>query len=183
MTNPYQPPQGPTENRLKRLLAPSTYVGGKVSIVLLGVAAGTIAAVLIHRYLDFKTNNIFPFILTFAAPAIVWIGTMFALMLMLRGAQVHVAKKIWLSLLMAIPAYILYVPVCTYGSVFTTEFMGSSERTAMILVSVTTFVVILLIVAAILRRCLKQPVIMDDSDIVSTTPAGVVAPLDEQTHE
>ena len=182
MTNPYQPPQTSSENRLSGPRRSSTYVGGKVTVVLLAAVAGTVAAIRVHASMNLDTP-----VPAFAAPAIVWIATMVVLVLMLRGAQVQPATKIGLSLLMAIPAYILYVPVCTFGSMFTTEFMGSNGYAptvgGVVLVSVLAFVVILLVVAAILRRCLKHPVTSEDTNIVSTNQAGLTVPFDEQRHE
>ena len=91
MSNPYQPPQEPSENRLSQLLAPSTYAGAKLAVLALGVVSGTVTAVLIYASLDLDTP-----VPAFGAPAIIWIVTMLALMLMLRGVGVQAATRIWL---------------------------------------------------------------------------------------
>jgi hypothetical protein len=182
MSNPYQPPQEPSENRLSQLLVPSTYVGGKLAVLALGVIAGAVAGVLIYASLDLNTP-----VPAFGAPAIIWIVTLIALMLMLRGAELQAATKIWLPLLLAIPAYVLYVPVCTFSSMMTTSFMGSNgygpTGGGLVLASVVTFVLILLIFAAIVRRQIKQPVRPDDVGGDTTNQSDFTEPFHEPTNE
>ncbi len=156
MTNPYEPPQERSENRLAELLVPGTYVGGFWGVAVLGVFAGLLVALVIY------SEAFVQFIPTpFLAPALAWIGAFVVLLWMLRGSEIGASTRIAVPLLLAIPAYLLYVPVCTFSAMLTTSFMGSNGYgptfPGLVLASVVTFVVILLLFASILRRRFKQP--------------------------
>ena len=110
MTNPYEPPQERSENRLAELLVPGTYVGGfwgvEVPRRLCRTARGA-------RHL-FRGIRAIQIPTPFLAPALAWIGAFVVLLWMLRGSEIGASTRIAVPLLLAIPAYLLYVPVCTF---------------------------------------------------------------------
>jgi hypothetical protein len=90
-------------------------------------------------------------------------------MLMLRGSKIHPWARILVPLLLTVPAYIIYVPVCTFSAMFTTSFLGSKGYgptfPGMLLASIIAFVGVLLCFAAILRYRFKRP--LDDAEALS----------------
>lgn len=181
MTNPYEPPQQAAQNRLTELLIPGTYFGGFWGVTALGVLAGLLVALGIYLVADLR------FVTPFIVPAVVWIGAFVVLLLMLRNSEIHPATRFLLPLLLTIPAYILYVPVCTVSAMVTTSFMGSKDYgpsfPGLVLASVVTFVLVLLLFAAILRLRFKQRVEPQDANAASIKPLSFSAPINEPSNE
>ncbi len=149
---------------MAQLLVPGTYVGGFWAVTALGILGGVLVAVFMF-FGDFMNGS---GVLAWVTPAVGWIGVFAILLTMLTGSQIHAATRILLPLLLAIPAYILYVPVCTFSAMFSTSFMGADgygpSLPGLILASVVGFVGILLIFAAILRYRFKKRVDPQDSE-------------------
>lgn len=182
MTNPYQPPQESADNRLVHILVPSTYFGGIWGVVSLGVLGGVMVALAIYSE---ALTDVIP--TPFVAPAIGWVGAFFALMFMLRGSEISPGTRIILPFLLAIPAYILYVPVCTFSAMFTTGFLGANAYgptfPGLILASVVAFLGVLLIFAAILRRRFKQRVYVEDPIARPTVQTDFNTPINEASND
>jgi hypothetical protein len=180
MTNPYQPPQESSESRLPELLVPGTYAGGFWAVTAVGILGGMLVAFAIYSEALLPAS---PFIV----PAIVWVAAFLALLLMLRGSQVQMPTLVLLPLLLTVPAYILYVPVCTFSSMFTMSFMGSDGYVptfpGLIFGSVISFVAILLLFASVLRRRFKQPLHSEDAVIQLSGETDVTKPLSESPNE
>ena len=178
MTNPYQPPHEQSENRMAQLLVPGTYVGGFWAVTALGILAGVLVAVVMF-FGDFLNGS---GVLAWVAPAVGWVGTFAILLSMLTGSQIDAARRILFPLLLAIPAYILYVPVCTFSAMFSTSFMGSigygPSFAGLTLASVIGFVGILLIFAAVLRYRFKKRV---DPEASANPGLPAVGPSDFTT--
>ena len=183
MTNPYQPPQESSENRLAQLSVPGTYFGGFWGVTALAILAGVSVAVVMQAGNLLDRSGFW----AFTTPAIAWIATFVTLMWMLRGGQIQASTRILLPLLLAIPAYILYVPVCTFSAMFSTAFMGSDNYAptfpGLILSSVVAFVGILLLFAAALRYRFKRPVDPEDPSLPATGQSDFTTPKTEPSSE
>lgn len=155
MQNPYQPPSesmGPAGLAEQRPDRPdrnwNSYAREMGAAAILASVAGAIAALLMAN-LDGSP------IAVFGLPAFAWFATFVVLLGVIQASPASVRSTLTKSALLAIPAYVLYVPVCTVSSMMTTPFLGSEgygpKPAGMILGSAIAFVLILLVIASLIR--------------------------------
>ena len=150
MANPYQPPAESSEREGLARRSSVSYIGGFWGVAGLGVAGGLLVATIgFSRFL----TDVIP--TPFVVPGIAWIGAMIALFFMMRGSAMESSTKVWIGFLLAVPAYVLYVPVCTVTAMFSQPVFGSDgygpTLSGLVFSSVLCFVGILLMFAMAVR--------------------------------
>ncbi len=167
MTNPYEPHYEshttvttdiPTSRRF--------YFGGFIAIAMISIFIGGVVGALVF---GFVWQSAIPI---WGIPAIGWWCASGLLVYLIRRSKLSDSGRIILAILLPIPAYILYVPVCVVSSMSTTAVLGGKDYgpTALgaTLGSAFAFLVILMLSAAAVRALFR---VRD-----SVTPP----PLDEQ---
>lgn len=165
MSNPYQPPELKNADASEREHAKELRrVEGKTFGQEIGAAALVAAGLgLLVGIAILSANQLAGFV--FIAPALGWI-ILFSLYLVgIRKRPKPFASNLALATVLTVPAYILYIPVCTVGSMLTTPILGGIEYgpkpAGVVVASVFTFVAITLLVASIIRArgsaAAKQP--------------------------
>ncbi len=133
----------------------------------LGLFAGALAGLLVFWGFmigERVPNGASQFFLMFGAPALVWCASFVCMLHLMNGLRIKPQAKLFWSIGLTIPAYILYVPACTITGVTTSEIMGfytpyTPGPIAVMLSSAGCFGVILLFFVAVLRKSLgKKPV-------------------------
>ncbi len=160
MTNPYEPHQEPAKDALPPvLLVKGKFAGGFWSVAAIGIVGGLLVVS------GLWAGGITAILM----PAIAWIGAIAALMFLLRGIHIEASTKVIASLLLAVPAYILYVPVCAFSAMLTRTLTGAEGYgptfPGMVLASIVSFVGVLLLFAAGVRRRFRgrvDPEVSDD---------------------
>lgn len=173
MPNPYQPPSSRTETPLKEDVRRGTYAGGFWAVAGLALVAGVVIGILLLR--PETVSPVYPF----GVPFIVLFAAFVTLTLMLRGVPMSWGARLLTALGLTLPAYILFVPVCTVSSMFTTPLVGSEQYgpkpAGVVIGSAVAALLILLSFAALLRlnyRSLQSP---------KDTPSGTDASGESQS--
>lgn len=145
--NPYQPPQtasAPPEQA-------SDFSIGSKGVLVIGIFSGLIVGVLIVLTFG-DTSGVFPM---FVPLVVLYV----AIMILIDSTTITNPKKALLGFALTIPAYVLYVPICTTAAVFTEPIVGANgyapKPAGVIFASVVTFVLVLFAIAGILRRRLR----------------------------
>ena len=150
MTNPYEPPTTsepitPAELRF--------YEAGWWPIAILGIVVGGAVGGLISGFQYEAASFVFP--------AYAWVAATILLVFMIRDSVLTVKGKVLCALLLPIPAYILYVPVCVLSSIGTMPVLGEfnygPSTAAAVVASAFAFFVVLMLIAAIVRAIYRVP--------------------------
>ena len=92
----------------------------------------------------------------FLLPALGWFAATSILIFLIRDSKLTVDGKLLFALLLPIPAYILYVPVCVVSSICTFPFLGQIEygpsTSGHVVASAFAFLLVLMLIAAIVRK-------------------------------
>jgi hypothetical protein len=94
---------------------------------------------------------------------------------MLRGVRLSASAAFVSAIGLSIPAYLLYVPVCSFAAMLGTPALGAAEDympspLAVIVGSVFGFVSILLVFALVLRLCVRIPTAPDETPLTTDRP-------------
>jgi hypothetical protein len=145
--NPYQAPLAPpgevvvSEEQRRGV----NYPGGLRTVALIAASCGFVVGLMFAA--PFRQAG--AFVLVFVL--LLWAGSFATLSLLLPGSAAVKTARTFVSILLAGPALILYVPVC--GFVFVgIQVTTSSGEVGMILGSVAAFTVTVLIAALLIRR-------------------------------
>lgn len=148
MTNPYEPP---TTSEIATPTEPKFYDAGWWPIAILGIVIGGAVGGLISEYWD----------VSLVFPAFGWLAASILLVFMIRDSKLTVNGKILCALLLPIPGYILYVPVCVFSSIGTMPILGSinygPSTAGAVVASAFAFFVVLMLIAAIVRAIYRVP--------------------------
>ncbi len=94
-------------------------------------------------------------VLIFGAPAVGWFLTFVIYLEDTKVSRTSIGVAAFKALLLSIPAYLLYIPVCTVSSMLTTPLLGSNghgpQNTGVLFGSVFAFLSILLMLACLIR--------------------------------
>jgi len=187
--NPYQPSaETPVDSDSDGMPPQRVYFfGGFLSLLAVSIVAGLCSAWLIGNIENqFKVYG----------PVIVWFLALMATHALLRGSQTSLLVKSALSLVLTLPACVLYFPVCfvsgaVSGSVFGGQGYGPNA-TGLALASVMTSALVLFLLAYIVRatgrsRARKQAKALwmeddcfGDGAFSTETPVESVEPLGNQ---
>ena len=155
MSNPYQPPEdvaddaGEAEHArlLQRVVGMSFGREIGATVVLSGCVG--LAVGLLILSVDEGV------VLTFGTPAVGWVILLGCYLVGIRRRAKPLASNLLLASVLAVPAYILYVPVCTVGAMLASPVLGSvgygPGNAAVILASVVAFAAIAFLIAVIVR--------------------------------
>lgn len=153
MSNPYEPLSS-TSIDTPASTNTSFFVGGFLQIALMGIFLGAIAGGLMFG-VAWESN------LVLAIPAIGWWCATGLLAYSIRNAKFTFSARLLLALLLPIPAYILYIPVCSAFSMATTPFLGGKDygptTFGATIGSAIAFFLILMAAAAIVRAMFRTP--------------------------
>jgi hypothetical protein len=168
MTNPYQAPAGTNDISQKREKRPSTYRGGLKAVALLAIGAGLVVGVILTQGVRPRFGFYVAMGVTFGVPLVAWLATFVLLLRLIKGVDVSGSRLFLTAIGLSIPAYILYVPVCSLTSLATSSLVGKRHHgpepniepaAAMVMLSSAfAFLMILMAFAAIVRRCYRVPV-------------------------
>ena len=152
--NPYQPPTAtPTELQLPP--GSPEFAIGWWGIFGLAVVAGLIVGALIA--LSLNDTHLF-FVLGF--PFVGWFVAITLLMVSLTPTKIGIGHKTLLAAGISIPAYVVYVPICTIAGAFSQPIFGAvgyaPSPAGLIFASVITFILVLFAVAATIRGRLRS---------------------------
>ncbi len=157
MTNPYDPP--PTEITQPVMARErSFFTGGFGLVAVLALAiGGGVGALISSSFAEGPSSALF----VWGAPALGWFFALAMLIGLVRNSRFSVEGAIVLLVVMVVPAYILYLPVCTVTSMLTQSYIPSGNYgpapQGVVFGSAFAFLVILLSMAAILRVCCRVP--------------------------
>lgn len=148
--NPYQPPnQESTKLHRQERLAEFKF-GWKGNLVL-----GIVSGVLVGLLIKYSFDDDHPFFL-FGYPLVGWFITLIVMLSTLRSIEISAMAKGFLAAGLTIPAYVLYIPICSMAGMFSTPIFGSDgygpTEAGAIFASVLSFVLILFAVASYVRR-------------------------------
>ena len=150
MTNPYEPP---TTSEIATPTEPRFYDAGWWPIAILGIVVGGAVGGLISGYWDHPAG--------FVLPAFAWVAATIVLVFMIRDSKLTVKGKALCALLLPIPAYLLYVPVCVVSSIGTLPILGEQgygpSTAGAVVASAFAFFVVLMLLAAIVRAIYRVP--------------------------
>ena len=161
--NPYQPPTAtPTELQLPP--GSPEFAIGWWGIFGLAVVAGLIVGALIA--LSLNDSHLF---FVFGFPFAVWFVTITLLMVSLTPTKIGFGHKTLLAAGLSIPAYLVYVPICTITGAFSQPIFGSDgyapSPAGLIFASVITFILVLFAVAASIRARLRSKALKYRADL------------------
>lgn len=162
--NPYQPPTAtPTELQLPP--GSPEFAIGWWGIFGLAVVAGLIVGALIALSL----NDTHPFFVL-GFPFVGWFVAITLLMVSLTPTKIGIGHKTLLAAGLSIPAYVIYVPICTIAGAFSQPIFGSADGYApspagLIFASVITFILVLFAVAASIRARLRSKALKYRADL------------------
>ena len=117
MTNPYEPP---TTNAMSSTRG--FYAGGLSGIATVSIIIGAVVGGL----LDVFARDSAP-LTVLAITTIAWLVATSLLFYLIGDSNLTEDGKVLFALLLPIPAYALYVPVCMVSSVFTMPFLGEMQ--------------------------------------------------------
>ena len=120
MTNPYEPTNSVTPV-IPDVQSRGFYAGGFLPIATMSVLIGGVVGALI---IGWEWQSLIP---TLGIPAIGWLCAFGFLSYLIRSENFTFNGRVILALLLPIPAFILYVPVCVVGSMFTTPVLGGKN--------------------------------------------------------
>lgn len=155
MSNPYQPPEdladdaGEAEHArlLQRVIGMSfgQEIGATVALsACVGLAVGL---------LILSDNQGLG--LAFVIPGFGWVILLGCYLVGIRRRAKPLSSNLLLAAVLAVPAYILYVPVCTVGAMLASPVLGSVDygpgNAAVIFASVVAFAAIAFLIAVIVR--------------------------------
>ncbi len=120
MTNPYEPMNSVT-TAIPTVPSRRFYAGGILPIAMISVLIGGVVGALI---IGFDWQSLIPML---GIPAIGWLCASGLLAYLIRSENFTFHGRVMLALLLPIPAFILYVPVCVVGSMFTTPVLGGKN--------------------------------------------------------
>ena len=149
MTNPYEPPKTsetttPTEPRF--------YGAGWWPISIFSIVIGGAVGGLFSSYANSSASLFAPLIVQ----AVGWLGATTLLMFMIRDSKLTITGKVLFALLLPIPAYLLFVPVCVVSSICTFPFLGQIEygpsTSGHIVASAFGFLLVLMRIAVFVRK-------------------------------
>ena len=144
MSNPYDPPKSSGDADPSK---PSFYAGGLNGVALASVIIGGI----VGRLLDIYIDSMF----SLGIPAIGWLVATSLLVYWIGDSNLTEDGKVLSALLLPIPAYILYVPVCVVSSIGTMPILGERgygpSSSGAIVASAFAFFVVLMLIAVIVQ--------------------------------
>lgn len=154
MINPYDPPTTDTSQPVSARKR-SFFLGGFGLVTLLALLIGGGVGMLLS-----SPNTSIPFYV-WGVPAVGWFVALAILICIMRSSRFSAVGDLLLALALVVPAYILYVPVCTVSSMLTQGWIPSKDYgpapTGIVIGSAFAFTVILLSIAAILRISFRVP--------------------------
>lgn len=160
--NPYQPPD--TEPNLEETAAlgsssaPVNYPGGILFVLVVAVGAGFLIGLGVS--FGFTSNTAWGGWLAFGTPAVGLLLALACLAAMLRNSRTNRARRILVAALLAIPAYVLFVPVCTFTGVVSMSTVGAFNYGPTFLgaglASIVSSVVVLMLFAAAIRNVYRR---------------------------
>ena len=155
-TNPYQAPQETSDRPLIRTRP--QFVGGFPAIAGIGLVAGVIIGSLVFiSFNDATPLSLFgyPFLGIFAA--------IFGVFCIVRPSSMPIPGRLLLSLMLAVPAYVVFIPICTITGGLTASTIGTVAGAyhpafvGVVLASVIGVVIVLLATAGVIRSWIKVP--------------------------
>jgi hypothetical protein len=162
MNNPYEPSEieRSPEHSVQRLNDQPSFWGGYGLVFLVGLVGGSVTGLLLFFFLtsSYALQYLDTWFMVWVTPAIGLLAGILTIFGMVRSSGMSWKRKCVLSLVLTVPTYLLYVPLCTIGSTTSAEFSGRPgyAPTQMMVVSLSaiTFSGLLLMVAFVVKGVL-----------------------------